>query len=187
SGVVDVAVVSEGVWWLIGDIKGGDEKGEVQLLAAMSARRSIQGSWPFGLTVNREYITVIEAKEKGGETKLVHYSYVTLSLEHLVRFMDHMQRVLSSTDKLLRGLSIGSHGSGIRRADDPERITHNVQRAKMEQRIMEMEQRIMERMVHMEERMVQMEERLNTKLETGLNEVKESIGQSVGELMVGVH
>ena len=140
-----------------------------------------------GLTVNHEYITVIEAKEKGGETTLVHYSYVTMSLEHLVRFMDHMQRVLSRPEKLLRGLSIGSHGSGIGRADDPERITHNVQRAGMEQRIMEMEQRIMERMVQMEERMVQMEERLNTKLETGLKEVKESLRQRVGEMIVGVH
>ena len=48
SGVVDVAVVSGGVWWLIGEIKGGEEMGVVQLVAAMSARRSIPGSWPFG-------------------------------------------------------------------------------------------------------------------------------------------
>ena len=46
SGVVDVAVVSGGVWWLIGEIKGGEEMGVVQLVAAMSARRSIPGSWP---------------------------------------------------------------------------------------------------------------------------------------------
>jgi hypothetical protein len=43
-----VSVVSGGVWWLIGEIKGGEEMGVVQLLAAMSARRSIPGSWPFG-------------------------------------------------------------------------------------------------------------------------------------------
>ena len=43
-----MAAVSGGVWWLIGEIKGGDEMGVVQLLAAMSARRSIPGSWPFG-------------------------------------------------------------------------------------------------------------------------------------------
>ena len=52
----------------------------MQLLAAMSARRSIQGSRPYGLGVNHENKTLIEVRERGQEAKLIHYLYVARTM-----------------------------------------------------------------------------------------------------------
>ena len=58
------------------------EMGVVQLLAAVSARRSIQGSWPYGLSVNHKNKTVIEVRERGQEAKFIHYLYVARTDEN---------------------------------------------------------------------------------------------------------
>ena len=69
---------------------------------------------------------------------------------------------------MMRGLSIGSRGSGIGRAEDLERITRNIQ-------------------MRAEERILEMEERLDKKFEKRLKEVKKSLEQRIEETLMGVH
>ena len=97
-------------------------------------------------------------------------------MEHVVRFMDHMERILRVPEKSMRGLSISSRvreerhlkespisGSRVGETEDmEERITRKIQLS-AEERILGMEERLGK---NLKERLVQkLEKRLGQKLE----------------------